>query len=107
MQVWQILEAALVAEIAASDHDGTGRLDDAGEVVDGGSGLDFGDEQGPSRVRLGTDATHVVSGTDEADGDHVDAGIDKGIERNEVFGSRCRDLETVAGDVDTWTPSER
>ena len=58
-------------------------------------------------MRLGAGATHVVSGTNEADGDHVDAGIDKGIKCNEVFGSRCRDLETVAGDVDTWTASER
>jgi hypothetical protein len=63
------------AEVAASDHDAVGDLEDALEVIDGGGGLDLGDDGGgpPPGLADLADKLHVVGGLDEGEGHVIDA----------------------------------
>ena len=96
----------LRAEVAARHHDRARGLDDAVEVLDGGAGLDLGDDEGAARVRLGADPADVVGRAHEADRHHVDALVDERVEQLQVVGGGRREAQPLGRDVHARPPEQ-
>ena len=99
LQVGQLLDAALAAEVAAGHHDRPGGVDDAGQVLHRGPGLDLGHQQRAPRMGLGADPADVVGRADERYGHDVHAELDEGVEGDEVAGGGRGHPQPVGGDV--------
>ncbi len=100
LEVRQLLDRELRAEIAACHHHRARGFDDAFEVLDRGAGLDLRHHERAAGVRLGAEATDVVCRAHERQRHHVDAGFDEGVEQPQVFRCGCREAEPVGRDVD-------
>ena len=100
LQVRDLGDGQLGAEVAAGDHDRPAGLDDPLQVLDRGPGLDLGHDQRAPGVGLGADPADVVGRAHERDRHHVDAPLDEGVEHAEVVGRGRGDAQAVGRDVD-------
>ncbi len=92
------------AKVAAGDHDSVGRFKNFLQMIDGLRLLEFGDD-GNVAAMLGDDllyGANVGSGTDERQGDRVNAMGEAEFEILAVFVGERRDGESDAGKIDAF-----
>ena len=85
LQMWQVLDRELDAQVAPRHHDGVGGVDDRIDVLHGGSRLDLGDQQRSARRCRRCPGLRRSSGPRTNDNaDEVHARLDEGLGVAEV-----------------------
>lgn len=91
------------SEVATSDHDGVGCVEDGGEVVEGGGFFDFCDDWGGGSCggNAGFDVCDVGGALYEGECDVIDAVREAEGEVVSVFVGECGDADFAVGEVDS------
>ena len=100
LQVRDVLQRTVDAEVATGNHHGVGRSGDAGQVGERRARLDLGDDAGTVANNL-PQRGHVGGAADERQGDELDAGCGDGIRQDEVTLGRGKHLQPLAHHVHT------
>ena len=98
LEVGDLGDVALVAQVPAGDHDGVGHVDDVVEGVDGGLGLDLGHDGGVAGADL--HRLDLVGRSDEGRRDEVEIG-GEGVDQLDVAIGGNRHPEAARRECDT------